>query len=304
MGGKLGLGHIGYGALSADEAMESIERVRKNLLKTDKKKVFKAGEKKNGKKHFETCLITSFAGKEYCFDEYMRGISHLPTKDMCMVIYDNSNSKRFGKKIIRELSKHFKRYIHVVDENRQYTVENTKEYFLIAERAFTIYNLILSHYLIDAKYTMIIEDDVEVASGTYEKFLKLMDMYPRIGTIVGNQHDRHPAENDIGDGHPHPVVWHMTEERDVVSGRVGVVIKMYDRSKKFGLEAVASAHTGCWLTRTPLLKKVKLKYNYRDLGGFDQVWGYRLNKMGRSLVVDWSSPIKHYYKLNGKKGWL
>lgn len=306
--GKLGTGHIGYGygdgIVTAEEAFESIERVRKNLLKTDKKKIFKVGEKRNGKKNFETCLITSFAGKEYCFENYLNGISHLPTHDMCAVIYDNSNSKRFGKKIIKEMSKRFKRYVHVVDENAHYIVENTKEYFLIAERAFNIYNTILDHYLINAKYTMIIEDDVEVEKGTYEKFIKLMDLYPKIGTIVGNQHDRHPAENDIGDGHPHPVVWHMEEVRDVVSGDMGVRMKMYDRSKKVGLEAVASAHTGCWLTRTNLLKSVKLVYNYRDLGGWDQVWGYRLNKMGKSLVVDWASPVKHYYQLNGKKGYL
>ena len=41
MGGRLGLGHVGYNALTADEAFAAIESVRHNLLKTDKKKVYK-----------------------------------------------------------------------------------------------------------------------------------------------------------------------------------------------------------------------------------------------------------------------
>ena len=299
--GKLGLGHIGYGFLSPEEALETAEDLREKLLKTDKKKIHKVGEKRNGKKHFETCLITSFARKEYCFENYLKGISHLPTKNMCAVIYDNSNSEKFGKMLIKEMGRLFKRYVYVVDENKHYTVENTDEYFLIAERAFSIYHTILNSFLIDAKYTMIIEDDVEVAKGTYEKFISLMETYPEIGTVVGNQHDRHPPENG---GHPRPVVWHMQEEKNVVTGEMGVRMKMYNKSKSFGIEAVASAHTGCWFTRTNLLHKFKMRYNYMGLGGFDQVWGYRLNKLGRSLVVDWSSPVKHYYQLNGKKGWL
>lgn len=303
MAGRLGLGHAGYGYMTGDEALQAAERVRRNLLRTDAKKVYKVGERKNGRRNFETCLITSFAGKEYCFKEYLRGISHLPTKDMCAVIYDNSGSKKFGKMLMQEMGKLFDRYVYVVDENPHYTVETTKEYFLIAERAFAIYNTILAHYLIAAKYTMIIEDDVEVEGGTYEKFVSLMEMYPKIGTVVGNQHDRHPSE-DSPDECPRPVVWHMQEERDVVTGEMGVRMTMYDKAKKFGLEAVASAHTGCWFTRTELLHKFKMKYNYLGLGGFDQVWGYRLNKIGRAIVVDWSSPVKHYYQLAGKKGWL
>ena len=273
-------------------------RVLNRMLATDSRKVFLDESIASGKKRYRTCLITPFAGKSYCFDKYMRGIKTIPTEDVALIAYDNSNSKRFRSRLRQALRLRFRRSTWLTDENPNYTVETTDEYELINRRTFEIYRQVL-RFIPTCDYVLIVEDDIEMPPGAYEKMISSLERYPNLATVVAHVNNRRPLDQ-FDDGRELPIIWDAIEERNLASGRVDVHMIPFTETKNFGLEAVGSAHTGCWMTRYSVLKKLGFTWNEDGIKFVDQAWGYRLNKLGYKMAVDWSIKCKHYALQEGK----
>jgi len=281
-----------YDALSPQGTRYWLDKAREKLIRTDQNRIFRHYVKRNGRTRYETCLVTPFAGKDFCFNKYLRGIERLPLKNMTAIIYDNSNSDKFKKLLKKKLFPLLKDYKYIVDENQHYTVENTNEYFLIDKRTYDIYSTIV-HFLPKTKYTFIVEDDIEIPEGVYERFTKLMELYPKIGTISGNVFNRRMQD-------PHyewPIDWDIVERRSIPSGKIKLEAFQHREVPDFGIQQVGSTSTSCWFTRTELIKKLGIKFGKNGIRACDQYWGYRVNKAGYYVVVDRASKCKHHHKI-------
>lgn len=271
-----------------------------NKVITNFSKIFITDIIGNKENKFETCLIVPFANKAFCFEDWLRGIKTLPTKDMALVVYDNSNSERFGSTIKSNLSKLFAFQVWIKDENKNFTVENTNEYLFIDNRMWDIYSQCMKH-VPSCEYIFIIEDDIEIPSGTYDKFINAMKLCPKLGTIVGCANDRRKCDDK--EYLNAPIIWNILEANLIPMNTSIVETYQFKKSKEFGVESIGSAHTGCWFTRTNVAQK--LKFGTRCSLGFsnylDQDWGYRINKNNLVIAVDWSVKCKHYSNTDGRK---
>lgn len=288
------------GPYASDEAevTAAVEVERFHPLTHDDSLVRIVCEKKRCKgKRFN--LVTPFAGKAFCFTDYMRGLRRLPLADAHVVWWDNSNDPAFQKKLLRTLKDNFDSYMLVEDKNRQHTVETTTEYAKISYRCHRIYKTLHEHMTCpDIPLTVNIEDDVEVPAGTWERLTGVLDTYPEVGTVVGSCRSRR-----LKDRTAHvPIAF--TFERSQSIGGDGE-IKVRDRrlvqEKTFGLDAIGAAHMGCWFTRTNLIRRIGMNFGVDGVFGQDLCWGYQLNLAGHKFVIDWSVKTEHYYQLNGEK---
>lgn len=248
-------------------------------------------------------LSTPFAGKEYCFEDYCRGIENLDwdKKDIYYIAIDNSNNKEFGAKIEKFINKMgFGEYKNCVYKEEPKTIESTDDYADVSEHCHNIYQ-ILEDNLPDHPFTFNIEDDVEVPPDSLNKLMDVFDKYPKVGTAVGSCSSRRLKDRLVG----HPVAWKFKEERifpypDVHMNQPPDCLR-FTETPPFGIQIIGAAHMGCWLTKTKLIKSISFK-DLHGLGANDIAWGYKLNKSGYYFVIDWSIKTKHYWMVNGEKG--
>lgn len=250
------------------------------------------------KRHGHTTLVTPFAGKEHCFKDYLRGIKTLPTSEMSAIWYDNSGDEKFRDLLINTGSKLFKSFKLLVDQTPAHTIESTTDYKMISWRCHQIYRTIQEH-LNDFKYTLILEDDTEMPKGGYDRLFETMERQKNIGTVVGSVASRRLKDRYRAI----PIIWHYSYTSSFPATTPKVVEQRILQEKEFGVELIGGAHMACWLTRTPLIKKIGFKWEEDGLRANDQVWGYRLNKAGHWMAVDWSVKCKHHWLSEGVKGW-
>lgn len=253
---------------------------------------------KRGRVYEPVCLTTPFAGKSWCFRDYARGISHLPLRRMKAIFYDNSCKKEFTRKLLDFGKAHFADFTLLIDKTPPQTIESTTDYAKISWRCHQIYRTLQEH-LDESEYMFNVEDDVELPPDTYKKLLGAFNMSPRVGTVVGSVCGRRLKDR----GFKVPVVWKYTVTHTYPQNGTQVRDSRIMEERPFGLETVGGTHMACWMTKTALIKKIGFKWYEDGLQANDQVWGYRLNKAGYFPVIDWSIKCKHYWKVNGKKGW-
>ena len=249
--------------------------------------------------HSVACLVTPFAGKLHCFKKYLAGVKHLPHQHMEAIWYDNSNDPDFHQKLIQVGKQLFPLLTVLTDESPHYTVESNAEYAHIDYRAFAIYDTLTS-YLPSIPLTMILEDDVELPPGGFERLKAVLTSDTRIGTVVGNVCNRRMR----GCSHLAPIVWNFILHETFPKNGHWAESKQMECSKPYGIELIGAAHTGCWLTRTALIKQLGFKFQEDGIFATDRVWGYRLNKAGHWMAIEWSVQCKHHWKLDGKRGYV
>jgi len=248
-------------------------------------------------------LATPFANKQYCFEDYYRGILNLdyPKDDIHCLWYDNSNDKDFHK-LLGEKIKVFKRHQIVVDETPHMTIENTTDYGKVSYRVAQMY-MNLEKFLPESDYTFIVEDDVEIPPDTLTKLLEIFTRYPKVGTAVGSVSSRRMTDSLF----KRPVAWWF-EERRVFPfpddcREIQVEHKRYQSVPPFGIRIIGTAHTGCWLAPTHLIKKLHFGYEEDGVKPNDARWGWVLQKAGYYMVMDWSVVCKHWWICDGEKGY-
>lgn len=258
----------------------------------------------SGKNDGLITLSTPFAGKEYCFGDYSRGILNLdyPKNKIFFLALDNSRNKEFGKKIDKLAEKAgFADYRRLIYDKEPFTIEKTSDYAKVCSHCHNIYCILEKHLPEENEFTFNIEDDVEVPPDSLKKLLKIFEMDKKVGTAVGSCCSRRLKDELVG----YPVAWKFRE----------TIIFPYQpfytepaealriiTAPPFGIEIIGSAHLGCWLTKTRLIKEISFK-DLCGLGAVDVAWGYKLNKKGYYFVIDWSVKTKHYWLYEGKKGY-
>lgn len=253
---------------------------------------------KNRKPTHHTCLITPFAGKKYCFKEYLRGIKQLPLDQMYGIWYDNSNDIQFRKKLIATGKKLFAHFTLLIDDTPPMVVETTQEYQDISWRCHQIFRTI-QEYVPDVENTLIIEDDTEPPKDGVEKLHNVLAMDKRIATAVGNVCSRRLKDRACGI----PILWHYTVEQTYPANGTRVTESRLVKKRDLGIELIGASHTAFWLTRTKVLKKLGFRWYEDGVKANDQVWGYRVNKAGYLMAVDHSILCKHWWLSGGEKGY-
>jgi len=243
-------------------------------------------------------LVTPFAGKEYCFDDYLRGLWRLPLDSAHAIFYDNSNCPEFGRRLSSILPKLFWSWTLLRDHNKHYTIESSQDYGKIDQRVWSIYDLVFKKHLLDLPVTMVVEDDVEVPEDTYDQMLHHLDTIPDVGTVVASMNSRR-LNDGVGD---EPVAWYLERTYQIGGNEKpeSEMIRIHEE-KPFGVEIIGSAHTGCWMSKTEAIRKVKLKFGDEGLTHVDQAWGLNLHHAGYHMVIDWSIKTKHYFQEEGEK---
>lgn len=243
-------------------------------------------------------LVTPFAGKAFCSGDYLRGIRRLPLKQAHAVWYDNSRSPQFRRRLLAALERYFDSYTLIEDTNEPYTVERTDDYRRIDERVYRIYRRLLEDHLCDLPFTFVIEDDVEVPANAWPRLVRIVEEDPRIGTAVGSMN----ARRIVGDHSGAPVAW-VIDRRQQIGGdwQAQVTMQRIMVEKPAGVELVGAAHTGCWLSRTSVIRKLGVRFRHDGVSFVDQTWGYRLNLAGYRMALDWGVKTRHYYLADGKK---
>lgn len=248
-------------------------------------------------------LSTPFAGKAYCFNDYAKGIKNLdyPKSKIFYLVMDNSNSKAFGKRIDDfAKSMKFKDYKRVVIERPQFTIENTADYAKVSDHCHKIY-MDMQNEIPKSDFVYNVEDDVEVPPDSLKKLLNVFKGFDKAGTAVGSCCSRRLQDVMA----KIPVAWLFKEVRvfpypDLSDQKVVTSLRL-KTVPPFGQQIIGAAHMGCWLTRTKLIEKIK----FDDLHGFnanDIAWGYKLILNGYYTVIDWSVVTKHWWQMDGEKG--
>lgn len=246
-------------------------------------------------------LVTPFAGKAFCLADYLRGIRRLPLRRVHATWYDNSCDRNFRRRLVRALESHFASYTLIEDRHPPATIETTDDYGRVDDRVCAIYRCILENHLERLPYVLVVEDDVSIPACTWERLERVLSEEPSIATVVGSMNARRIA----GDLHGAPVAWTM-ERVETIGGdwSVRAQLKRMIVEKPLGIELIAAAHTGCWLTRTSVVKQLGIRQREDAISFVDQVWGYRLHKAGLRMAIDWSVKTRHYYMQDGNKKYV
>jgi hypothetical protein len=246
-------------------------------------------------------LVTPFAGKTYCFGEYLRGVRRLPPERAHAVWYDNSCDAAFRRRLERALARHFRSYTLIEDRNPPRTIETTSDYARVDRRVVQIYRTIMHELIEPLPLVFVVEDDVEVPAGGWERLVRILDENPTVGTAVGVMNSR----RIVGDLTGAPVAWNI-ERVESIGGDWSARAEMRRivSEKPYGVELIGAAHTGCWLTRTNVIKKLGIRGGHDNVSFVDQTWGYRLNLAGHRMAIDWSVKARHYFLENGRKQWV
>jgi len=254
----------------------------------------------------DVCLVTPFAGKDYCFNNYLQGIKHLPTNNMSAIWYDNSNDESFQKKLIETGKRLFADFTLLVDSTPETTIENTEQYKDISWRCHQIYKTIEKH-LNNDKLTFVVEDDTEIPSIALDRLKRILNENPKVGTAVGSVNSRRMKDRTF----TQPNAWRLVIRTELPPSDFssGGSFKKVEQArliaeKPYGTEIIGTSHIACWLTWTKLIKKIGFKWYEDGVSANDCVWGYRLMKAGYYTMIDWSVKCKHWWKLGDEKGYF
>jgi len=219
------------------------------------------------------------------------------------IIISTYPNKKSISKIANDLVKHklvacvnFSKISSIYSWNGE--IENTTEYKDISWRCHEIYRTMQSE-LNGSTYTMVVEDDTEIPTGAFERLKTIIESNKKMGTVVGSVASRRLKDRNYGI----PILWNYTIEQTFPRNGTKVTESRLIKEKEYGIELVGSSHMACWLTKTPLIKRIGFKWCEDGLKANDQVWGYRLNKAGYWHAVDWSVKCKHHWKYGNERGY-
>lgn len=242
-------------------------------------------------------LVTPFAGKPF-FREYLRGLDRLPLRQAHFVAYDNSNSPRFRQQLTAAIAARFDSWTLVEDRNPPVTAERTTDYARISWRCHKLYQDLYERRIERLPLCLNVEDDTELPAGTWERLNTALNLDATIATAVGVQCSRRMADDTAC----LPMAWNFLQQTTIGGdGAVSVVDQRIVHPKPCGIEPIGAAHMACWLTRTPVIRRLGMAYGWDGINAQDLCWGYALNTSGYRMVIDWSVRTRHYYLAGRKK---
>ena len=252
------------------------------------------------------CITTPFAFKYYCFKEYQECVEGIIDDmrldaDFSFVVYDNGNDPEFSEELKTWAESLHINIIYYVDPTQHHTIEHTNDYGKCSDRCLQIYKIIFETLVPeDTDLVFNIEDDTTFPADSLRKLVDVLKEYPEVITASGVNYNRRLGNLPIGK----PMLWNFdftfkgNEIIDVISRKI-----MPEKNE--GLEFCDAGGLGCWLTRYPVLREMGWKSYHPLIGGGDLNWGAGLKlRFGTGrFVIDHSIKTKHWYLLNGIKGY-
>lgn len=248
-------------------------------------------------------LTTPFANKRHCFEDYYSGIRELdyPRDKIFALWYDNSNDKAFSE-MLAEKIKIFPHHRIIIDTTPHFTIENTTDYAIVSYRCHEVYKRMGDEIPSDG-YMFNVEDDVTIPPDTLNKMLEIFERYPKVGTVIGSQCSRRLKDSVC----KVPTAWKFEQKRTFPDpdscNEIQTHCLRIQNAPPFGIQIIGSGHMGCWMAPCNLVKQIGFKWEEDGLSANDIVWGYRLTKAGYHYVIDWSIKCKHWWLVNGEKGY-
>lgn len=246
-------------------------------------------------------FVSPFAGKNFCFNDYVRGVRRIPNiGDAHGILYDNSLGKS-DKRIAEFADQTFKSYVIVRDNNQPATIDLTHEFVPIMRRCNEVYQEIYENWVPKDHTGLILnyEDDIEAPVGAFEKLAVSLLADKKNGTIVADCRDRRTmlarGESPESIACGFKIVRTIGLDEGVDVGAVWIPPRQY------GVQAIGSAHMGFWLSRPEAVRTVGMKTQECGILGQDIQYGLRLNEAGYRFLIDWGVKLRHYYKIQGQK---
>jgi len=248
-------------------------------------------------------IVSPFAGKSFCFRDWAKSLKAMPVDRAHVLVYDNSNSKTFGRKLDEFCKKELAAYTLCRDTNPHLTMEFSNNWTAIGKRCRAVYGIIYNE-LVDQKRTwcLNLEDDIGAPNDSWEKLSFIMKD-ESVGTAIGKCIDRRGL-NDRGVRLPIAVNFTRTQTIGPTGIKAEPRIELeHIPEKDYGVEAIGGGHMGLWLTRTEAIRSLGMGHQFGEIVGNDMNWGYAINEAGWKFAHDWSIHMKHYYKdkQSGKK---
>lgn len=251
-------------------------------------------------------LTTPFAGKDFCFDDYVRGIKGLtyPKDKIDYYVCDNSNNADFEKRIKDFGGSHgFRSFTYYkLDTFEPKTVENAKDYGDICANVYKMYSFFFGKVApLAGDFIFNVEDDVEVPPDSIEKLLACFDYDEKVASASGHCNGRRMRDEEF----ENPMVWNFKITKvypfaDTSNEYAWEIVKLLSE-KPFGIEMVGATHWGCLMLKTDKLVEIGVHDRGRLARGVDLEWGYDLMKAGYYHVLDWSIKCGHWGLMEGIK---
>lgn len=256
--------------------------------------------KRVGRKHKKYAVVCPHAGKTFCFTKFKKTLMQLPLDECHVLLYDNSRCNEHRARLV-ELAGTLPSYTLVEDLNQPESIESTANVHRIVERCSAVYQNIYENYLpAKSDYVVNLEDDVLAPKGGFARLQNVMNVYPTVGTVVGNCRDRRVVVT-TGKHEPIAVNFLKTSRLGGTSAGPSYAVQAVVE-QEFGVEAIGAAHMGLWLSRRECVDAVGMRTEPTREGmplGHDIQYGLRLNEAGWKFAVDWSVKLEHFYQQDG-----
>lgn len=257
--------------------------------------------KRVGRTRKKYAVVCPHAGKTFCFTKFQQTLRQLPLDECHVLLYDNS---RCGKHraLLVELAGTLPSYTMVEDLNPPESIESTADFHRIVARCSAVYqNIYENHLPAKSDFVVNLEDDVLAPKGGFARLQNVLEVYPTVGTVVGNCRDRRVVVT-TGEYEPIAVNFLKTSRLGGTSGGPSYAVQAVVE-QEFGVEAIGAAHMGLWLSRRECVDAVGMRTEPSREGmplGHDIQYGLRLNEAGWKFAVDWSVKLDHYFQQDGK----
>jgi hypothetical protein len=241
---------MAYGGGSTGES--GLSGMIMSLPAHDESLVSVVREKVN-RRHRDVNVIAPLAGKSYCHSKWKQSLGQLPLDRCHVLIYDNSNSQRFGKKIEDFCVNQLDSFTLVRDQNNRCGLEKSRDWVKVGNRCRSIYGTIYNK-LVDQKRPLCLnlEDDIGVPDMAWDRLYSQIQN-DGVGTVIGQCNDRrafvdYGVKRTIAVNFKVTETLGQTESIEVATTPVTV--------REFGVETIGSGHMGLWLTQTEAISQL------------------------------------------------
>jgi len=244
-------------------------------------------------------LISPFAGKTFCFNQWKQSIAKLPLGRVHATLYDNSNNPHFHDELKEFARTHLPQYTLVRDSNQVQTIESTANYQQIISRCSQVYDHIYTNLILPSCDLILnLEDDIGIPDGSFEKLEHTLRSDKQCATVIGRCRDRRVA---IRGDKPQSISVNF-EKKLRLGGLPNEAVEVqWAPERDWGIESIGAGHMGLWLSRADVVRELGMKTEPReDVLGHDIQWGLRVNESGRRFAIDWSVTLEHYYQKAGE----
>lgn len=266
------------------------------FVEHDSKLVTVVDERKKHGIRPEVTVVAPMIGRAFCWEDFQKSLAGIDHDHL--IVYDNSNDPEHEERIDKLLST-YRSWTLIRDFNQPLSVESHGHPPDLVRRCSEVYESIYSHLTPESGIIVNLEDDIGVTADQFHRLRRGLDLYPEIGTLIGDCRCRRAK---MLSGRDISLACNFREYREIGGAEREGVKYEFVQPKPLGFEAIGGGHMGLWITRAEVLREVGMVTDHdHDLKGHDFQYGYRANQLGHRMAVDWSVKLEHIFEQDGRK---